>query len=77
MLRFHEGEQVLVHRVRDELLDPVATGTVSRVYKPGESFLYNYVIEFNDRRVMVKDDWLAPRSSLIQEFPEFRDLQSS
>lgn len=74
MLRFHEGEQVLVHRVRDEKMDPVAFGTVTKVYAPGESFLLNYVVEIAGRRITVKDAWLDPYEILIPEDTEYSDL---
>jgi hypothetical protein len=74
MLRFHDGEQVLVHRVRDERFDPPPRATVTRVYLPGESFLYNYIIHFANRDVQVKDDWLASVDWTIQESPELMDL---
>lgn len=74
MLRFHDGEQVLVHRVRDERFDPPPRATITKVYQPGESFLYNYVIHFSNRDVQVKDDWLASGDSTIREGTELMDL---
>lgn len=74
MQRFHESEQVLVHRVGVELLDPPPCAVIMRVYRDGESFLYNYDVEWGERRVAVRDSWLAPGVSLIRESPEFADL---
>lgn len=72
MLRFHEGEQVLVRRWFGRDVTPMPTGTVTRVYG-ASSMVYDYVVLVAGRAMSVRDPWLVEKDYLIKEGMDFID----
>lgn len=67
-VKYECGERVLVHRVTGgDLTEPL----IATILKPLEqSRIYAYVVRSGIHDINVRENWLAPAETVIQEVPD-------